>query len=313
MGNYKFSLSDILPNALFYKLKNMGKKSRMNHTTQTAPSSSLPASGRVTGGQPQRKSYHFPRDPNGPQAFDPPRKSAKKRRSTHRRSSRTATPRLLPPSSATCSFRPSTESVWTIKPADSTPEDFPNSPLDSTSSSSSSGKDSLLPELVSRPATAPPEKFDGLTVSKIDLPPIITKPVRNSGEKLKKNSGGGGRAKNTACPAHRRISGNSPAGLKLRTNSPRIGHRRMQGRRSVSSGKSGVPESFAVVKSSKDPKRDFRESMVEMIVENNIKGSKELENLLACYLSMNSNEYHDLIIEVFKQIWFDIGNAVRLK
>jgi uncharacterized protein (TIGR01568 family) len=69
---------------------------------------------------------------------------------------------------------------------------------------------------------------------------------------------------------------------------------------------------LAVVKSSFDPQKDFRESMVEMIVENNIKASKDLEDLLACYLSLNSDEYHDLIIKVFKQIWFDLTD-IKLK
>lgn len=81
---------------------------------------------------------------------------------------------------------------------------------------------------------------------------------------------------------------------------------------SNSSSGGGVSESVAVVKSSKDPWRDFRESMVEMIVENNIRASKDLEELLACYLSLNSDEYHDLIVNVFKQIWFDFIH-LRLK
>ncbi|CAI9758838.1 unnamed protein product [Fraxinus pennsylvanica] len=109
----------------------------------------------------------------------------------------------------------------------------------------------------------------------------------------------------------RRFPWNSP-GLKLRTNSPRLAaSRRVQGRKSTvstssSSSRRSVSESFAIVKSSQNPQREFRESMVEMIVENNITASKDLEELLACYLSLNSDEYHDLIINVFKQIWFDI-------
>ena len=67
-----------------------------------------------------------------------------------------------------------------------------------------------------------------------------------------------------------------------------------------------------MVKSSSDPQRDFRESMVEMILEYNLKASKDLEDLLACYLLLNSDEYHDVIIEVFKQIWFDLTH-VRFK
>ncbi|EEF28078.1 transcription repressor OFP2 [Ricinus communis] len=111
----------------------------------------------------------------------------------------------------------------------------------------------------------------------------------------------------------KRHSLNSP-GLRLRVNSPRIAvSRRVQaGRKSVSSSNSSsssrrsLSDSLAIVKSSCDPQKDFRESMLEMIVENNIRASKDLEDLLACYLSLNSDEYHDLIIKVFKQIWFDL-------
>lgn len=118
----------------------------------------------------------------------------------------------------------------------------------------------------------------------------------------------------TSCASSPGAGAGAPTGgLKLRTNSPRIGNRRIA-RKSISSSRRGrgrsrrsvSAESFAVVKSSEDPQRDFRESMVEMIVENNICASTELEDLLACYLSLNSDRYHDLIIRVFKQIWFDI-------
>lgn len=113
----------------------------------------------------------------------------------------------------------------------------------------------------------------------------------------------------------RRVSLNATSpGVRLRMNSPRIANRKINqanlSRRSVSSNSSSkrrsLSESFAIVKSSFDPQRDFRESMVEMIMENNIKASKDLEDLLACYLSLNSDEYHELIIKVFKQIWFDL-------
>lgn len=65
-------------------------------------------------------------------------------------------------------------------------------------------------------------------------------------------------------------------------------------------------ESFAVVKSSFNPHQDFRESMIEMICTNRIEGEEEMENLLACYLSLNSNEHHDIIVKVFRQVWFDL-------
>lgn len=67
-------------------------------------------------------------------------------------------------------------------------------------------------------------------------------------------------------------------------------------------------ESFAVVKCSFNPHQDFRESMMEMIFEHGIRHPEELESLLACYLSLNSDEYHDVIVKVFRQVWFDLNH-----
>ncbi|KAL6955717.1 hypothetical protein U1Q18_041612 [Sarracenia purpurea var. burkii] len=115
------------------------------------------------------------------------------------------------------------------------------------------------------------------------------------------------------------VSSHSP-GVKLRAiNSPRSlsGKKKVlqscgRRRRNVTSGKSSnlqrrksFWESFVIVKSSLDPQRDFEESMVEMIVENKIRDSKDLEELLACYLLFNSNEYHETIVKAFQKIWFD--------
>ncbi|BBN15044.1 hypothetical protein MPTK1_6g16500 [Marchantia polymorpha subsp. ruderalis] len=65
-------------------------------------------------------------------------------------------------------------------------------------------------------------------------------------------------------------------------------------------------DSVAVVKASYDPYQDFRESMVEMILENDIQTAEDLEQLLQCYLSLNSAEYHSIIVQVFSDIWRDI-------
>lgn len=61
--------------------------------------------------------------------------------------------------------------------------------------------------------------------------------------------------------------------------------------------------SFAVVKQSRDPYGDFRASMVEMIVEKHIYGAEDLEQLLLCFLSLNSTHHHRVIVEVFIEIW----------
>ncbi|XP_009627121.1 transcription repressor OFP5 [Nicotiana tomentosiformis] len=76
-----------------------------------------------------------------------------------------------------------------------------------------------------------------------------------------------------------------------------------------SGGDRTVFDSYAVVKSSFDPFRDFRESMLEMITQRGIKNSEELEELLACYLTLNCDEYHDLIIKVFRQVWFELNQV----
>ncbi|XP_052210292.1 transcription repressor OFP8-like [Diospyros lotus] len=69
-------------------------------------------------------------------------------------------------------------------------------------------------------------------------------------------------------------------------------------------GRSGIVdlESYAVVKNSTDPYGDFRESMVEMIVEKEMYGAEDLERLLQCFLSLNSSDHHCLILEVFLEI-----------
>ncbi|CAK8530774.1 unnamed protein product [Lathyrus sativus] len=66
-------------------------------------------------------------------------------------------------------------------------------------------------------------------------------------------------------------------------------------------------DSFAVIKCSLNPKKDFRDSMIEMIEEKRISKAEEMEELLACYLTLNADEYHDMIIKVFRQVWFDMS------
>ncbi|WJX63748.1 hypothetical protein P8452_48601 [Trifolium repens] len=140
------------------------------------------------------------------------------------------------------------------------------------------------------------KNLDGFDAfSQHGLAPILTKQVKFDDKKIESRS------------------------IKLRVNSPKLVNKKIQayGRKSVSSSLSsgskvsrndgGFVDGFAVVKSSIDPISDFKESMVEMIVENNIRGSKDLENLLACYLSLNSSEYHDVIVKAFEQIWYDMA------
>ncbi|WCJ42467.1 Transcription repressor OFP8 [Euphorbia peplus] len=64
-----------------------------------------------------------------------------------------------------------------------------------------------------------------------------------------------------------------------------------------------VKDSFAVVKKSSDPYNDFRTSMVEMIIEKQIFAAYDLEELLQCFLSLNSDNHHRIIVEVFTEIY----------
>ncbi|XP_058068924.1 transcription repressor OFP8 [Magnolia sinica] len=64
-----------------------------------------------------------------------------------------------------------------------------------------------------------------------------------------------------------------------------------------------VRESVAVVKRSNDPYGDFRRSMVEMIIEKQMFTANDLEQLLRCFLSLNSAHHHQVIVEAFSEIW----------
>ncbi|PKA55980.1 hypothetical protein AXF42_Ash014652 [Apostasia shenzhenica] len=75
-------------------------------------------------------------------------------------------------------------------------------------------------------------------------------------------------------------------------------------RKSWSKGR--LEESVAVVKETEDPLGDFRRSMLQMIVEKEIVGRPELQELLCRFLSLNSPSHHDLIIRAFAEIWEEV-------
>ncbi|PON67697.1 Ovate protein family, C-terminal [Parasponia andersonii] len=64
-----------------------------------------------------------------------------------------------------------------------------------------------------------------------------------------------------------------------------------------------VRESFAVIKKSEDPYVDFKRSMMEMILEKQMFDDKDLEQLLHCFLSLNSRDHHGIIVQAFSEIW----------
>ncbi|KAG6470833.1 transcription repressor OFP7-like [Zingiber officinale] len=71
-----------------------------------------------------------------------------------------------------------------------------------------------------------------------------------------------------------------------------------------------VRGSLAVVKQSEDPRLDFLRSMAEMVVEKQIVSSKGLEQLLQCFMSLNSREHHAAILAAFEDIWQALFPAV---
>lgn len=76
-----------------------------------------------------------------------------------------------------------------------------------------------------------------------------------------------------------------------------------RGRDQTAQVKKKLKESFAVVKKSKDPYEDFKKSMLEMITEMEMSEAEDLEQLLQCFLALNSRSYHAVIVRAFMEIW----------
>ncbi|XP_073120406.1 uncharacterized protein [Henckelia pumila] len=84
------------------------------------------------------------------------------------------------------------------------------------------------------------------------------------------------------------------SGRRRETRKPR--------RKAASKGGWMMEESLAVEKKSRDPRGDFRKSMVDMILEKQLFGAQDLEKLLSCFLDLNAVRYHGIIFEVFSEI-----------
>jgi uncharacterized protein (TIGR01568 family) len=375
MGNYRFRLSDMIPNAWFYKLKDMSK-SRKQYTSRASKKKPPPGTG--TSQKPnishQRYSYYFTTEPEraekldyyspaNPKASDthfpdPPRKSSNRR--NKRKTIYKPSPKLVSTFSADCSCRVTVNSNLTaFIPGDSPDCSSSYDELDFLSESDeddgflvpdsidhhlaswssscncnvSSSTTDIIIDMNEESYERKIKEVEGFgRIPELNLPPILTKPEKFNDKEVTKFRRSSSKLEEVKArrslsvkivkeksirtykekkmnPPTRKSSVNSAKGIKLRANTPRIASRKIQGcsRKSVSlSRNKTLSESFAVVKFSVDPQRDFKDSMVEMIVENNIRGSKDLEDLLACYLSLNSKEYHYIIVKAFEQIWFDM-------
>ncbi|XP_015951646.1 transcription repressor OFP6-like [Arachis duranensis] len=67
-------------------------------------------------------------------------------------------------------------------------------------------------------------------------------------------------------------------------------------------GRVGSEGSVAVEKDSEDPFLDFKHSMLQMILENEIYTKQDLSELLNCFLQLNSPHHHAVILRAFTDI-----------
>ncbi|WZZ49247.1 hypothetical protein YC2023_049354 [Brassica napus] len=78
----------------------------------------------------------------------------------------------------------------------------------------------------------------------------------------------------------------------------------------TSSSSAATPSAaVAVEKDSDDPYLDFRQSMLQMILENEIYSKDDLRELLNCFLSLNEPYHHSIIIRAFSEIWEGVFSA----
>ncbi|KAL9673087.1 hypothetical protein QQ045_029340 [Rhodiola kirilowii] len=325
MGNHKFRLSDMMPNAWFYKLKDMSKR-----TTTTNNSSAATAASHYSNHHNHNKKKQQSTTTNPQKPRQPPASSRKSyyftRDSTpidslsHSKSSSIDSlfpdPIITKPRS---DFAPPPSPSMEMRSDRALPtESFEEKVSWSPSCNDYEPRNIVIDIDETKQLAAKIENSDDfVTIFDLELRPILTKPrklkVKHQQERNPEFQ-----------TVSNKIRTSSPGGVKLRVNSPRISSKRFTtvngARRSMTSSsssssssknknkkKNALAESLAIVKRSENPQEDFKQSMVEMIVEHQIRSTNDLEELLACYLSLNSDEYHDIIISVFKQIWFQLS------
>ncbi|KAL3649206.1 hypothetical protein CASFOL_005609 [Castilleja foliolosa] len=282
MGNHKFKLSDMMPNAWFYKLRDMSNKPK-NQNTQNKKLSTPPKNPRKSYYHPTNSrllihnNYSIsPTNPKSPNQHS--RKSSKKR-------AKRKTIYMPSPSNDTI-FQDDQNTPVSTKPGNFHSFDYELDSFDDGLSSSCAADIIIEVDRISYGS-----RFELDDELDLNLPPIATKPAGT--KKIK-----------TGARARKSVSRPGGVKVKIRAN-PKTATTKSVSRPEKLMGLF-YSDSMAIVKASIDPERDFRESMMEMIVENNIRGSKELEDLLACYLSLNDYHYHGLIIKAFEQIWFNM-------
>ncbi|XP_010558004.1 PREDICTED: transcription repressor OFP6-like [Tarenaya hassleriana] len=77
-------------------------------------------------------------------------------------------------------------------------------------------------------------------------------------------------------------------------------------------GRSGG-DGVAVEKDSDDPYLDFRQSMLHMILENEIYSKDDLRELLNCFLRLNAPFHQAVILRAFTDIWDGVFSSSSAK
>ncbi|XP_073147254.1 transcription repressor OFP3-like [Henckelia pumila] len=308
MRNHKFRLADMMPNAWFYKLRDMNKT-----RNQMIPFHAM------------IKKKQLPNYPTTTQIppNDPTFKHTSESVTTLYNSTKIIMSTDDSPSSS--KKKPKRKTIYRPSPKqDTTTTNFlesPSSEFDSPDryySYDHQSFDEMLEYPCSRKIEKAAAEFD-MIISEPTLPRILTKPttkqdkIIDSSHVDTENYFSIQPNKTKTNPATRKsVSRYSRRSLKIKNKKmaeTSCGTRKIMStckelEKKACNCNCFYSESFAMVKSSLDPEKDFRDSMKEMIAEKNIKASRELEELLACYLSLNSTQYHHLIIKAFEQIWF---------
>lgn len=298
MGTHKFRFLDIMPHSWLYKLKGMSRSSRKHHPSSPKHLSSANASSSRKLRDPFRR---LSSTAHHPQASNSPPKSSSFKRKIKRKTVYKPSARLKLSSSSSLHSH--------VSPT------YSRNHRSKSSSSANAISDSTVGSSIDRVSYPSDQNFGFY----LDPEPHSTY-IRNdrSVRKLDDVSEDPSISANLSPPRVETV--NEPnfemmkqqklkkpnarsSGIKIRSNSPKIARKKTKERTSPVSKKKGIVKSFAIVLSSVDPEKDFRESMVEMIMENKMKEQKDLEDLLACYLSLNSSEYHDVIIKAFEKTW----------
>ncbi|XP_010453556.1 PREDICTED: transcription repressor OFP3-like [Camelina sativa] len=306
MGTHKFRFSDIMPHSWLYKLKGISRGSKKHHPSSPKHLSISDAFSSRKLRDPLRRlsSTAHPQAPN----YSPPKSSSFKRK-IKRKTVYKPSPRLKLSSSS--SSLHSHVSLTSSRNHRSKPSSSANvisdSAVESSSYRVSSPSDQNYcfsrdpkPHSVdikdNRSVGKPDDVSEDPSVSE-NSSPLRVETVKEPPFQLSKQQ------------KLKKPNARSSPRIKIRVNSPKIARKNTKEGTSPTEWKKkekGIAKSFAIVLSSVDPEKDFRESMVEMIVENKMREQKDLEDLLACYLSLNSSEYHDIIIKAFEKTWLQL-------